>query len=72
MLALAAGHSTKGLAVHSLHQQGGGSGSDQQTHPKLEDHLIATTHRQQVTEDVSWYAIYQTVDPFLHKNIEIQ
>lgn len=45
-LALAAGHSTTGLAEHSLRQPGGGSGSDRLTHPKPEDHQTATVARQ--------------------------
>lgn len=52
-LALAVGHSTTGLAGHSLHQPGGRSGSDQQTRPKPEDRqTAAVAHQRQVTEDV--------------------
>lgn len=50
-LALAVGHSTTGLAGHSLHQLGRGSGSDQQTRPKPGDHQTATVAHKQVTED---------------------
>lgn len=41
-LAPAAGRSTTGRAGHSLHQPGGGSGSDQLTRPKPEDRQTAT------------------------------
>lgn len=41
-LALAAGRSITGLAGRCLHQPGGGSGSDQQTHPKPEDRQTTT------------------------------
>lgn len=38
----AVGRSTTGLAGHSLHQPGGGSGSDRLTRPKPEDRQTAT------------------------------
>lgn len=45
-LALAAGRSTTGLAGHSLHPPGGGSGSDRLTSPKPLDPRTATVARQ--------------------------
>ena len=45
-LAHAAGRSTTGPAGHSLHQPGGGSGSDRLTRPKPEDRQTATVASQ--------------------------
>lgn len=55
-LAPAAGHSTTGLAGHSLRQPGGGSGSDQLTRPKHEDHQTATVAARDKTHLFTAYS----------------